>query len=91
MTALIILNLTLAFVGAFLNRLRTLFAGPDSSDLNAAIGALIGTAMINMILWLGFTTNASLFLVLTVTWPSLPLGVVFGLLWHRWAKKGSKS
>ena len=56
---------------------------------DAALGALIGTVLINVILWLFFSTNAGALDILSVTWPSLPLGAGLGILWNRWVLKGS--
>ncbi|MBS1994066.1 MAG: hypothetical protein JSS86_13340 [Cyanobacteria bacterium SZAS LIN-2] len=87
--ALIVTNFLLAFVGAFLNRCRTLFTGPDTSDAAAALNAVIGTLIMNAILWLFFTVNAGPLLILSVTWPSFILGGAIGIVWNRMVRRSS--
>jgi hypothetical protein len=87
MIPLIILNLVLAFVGAFINRIFSLFSGPVKSDVQAALGGAVGTLLINVVLWLGYTTGAGFLLVLSVTFPSFLLGAGLAVLWNRRVKK----
>jgi len=83
LTALIITNLSIAILGAFLNFLRSVFAGVDASDRQAAVSGVIGTIVSLVVFWQFFTYNVSVGLLLSYTWPSLLLGAMFGLLVRR--------
>jgi uncharacterized protein (DUF983 family) len=87
MIALIILNLVLAFIGASASRLPFLFTSAKANDTQALLSGVIGTLLINIVLWLGYTTNATFLMVLSVTFPSFILGTGLAMLWNRRVRK----